>query len=164
MCNLIQNDAATRRLFQGRNVVGELIERLSDSVDDVVVEAAGALRNLAIDGGQELCGEMYNKGIVPHVVALAGKIGAALDAFDSLDGQARQNLVSLAESVITLIWCLAEANHKTLAAMNAAGVEGLLTRVLVARGSLNPGLIVAAGTSPLGITFSLINQRRRCTR
>lgn len=42
--NLIQNDAATRRLFQGKNVVGELIERLSDSVDEVVVEASGALR------------------------------------------------------------------------------------------------------------------------
>lgn len=33
-----------RRLFQGRNVVGALIERLSDNVDDVVVEASGALR------------------------------------------------------------------------------------------------------------------------
>lgn len=42
--NLVQNDAATRRLFQGKNVVGELIERLSDSVDEVVVEASGALR------------------------------------------------------------------------------------------------------------------------
>jgi hypothetical protein len=44
ICNLIQNDPATRRLFQGRNVVGELIEKLSDSVDEVVVEASGALR------------------------------------------------------------------------------------------------------------------------
>jgi hypothetical protein len=44
ICNLIQNDPATRRLFQARNVVGELIERLSDDVDEVVVEASGALR------------------------------------------------------------------------------------------------------------------------
>lgn len=44
VCNLIQNDPATRRLFQGRNVVGLLIERLSDDVIDVVVEASGALR------------------------------------------------------------------------------------------------------------------------
>lgn len=43
---MIQNDAATRRLFQSRNVVGELIERLSDSVDEVVVEASGALRSV----------------------------------------------------------------------------------------------------------------------
>jgi len=44
ICNLIQNDPATRRLFQAKNVVGELIERLSDDVDEVVVEASGALR------------------------------------------------------------------------------------------------------------------------
>lgn len=44
ICNLVQNDAATRRLFQGKNVVGALIERLSDSVDEVVVEASGTLR------------------------------------------------------------------------------------------------------------------------
>jgi len=75
ICNLISGDAATRRLFQGKNVVGELIERLSDSVDEVVVEASGALRNLAIDGGHELCGEMYNKGIMPFLVTLMGKGG-----------------------------------------------------------------------------------------
>jgi hypothetical protein len=43
---LIQNDPATRRLFQAKNVVGELIERLSDDVDEVVVEASGALRSV----------------------------------------------------------------------------------------------------------------------
>lgn len=42
--NLINEDAAMRRLFQSRNVVGALIERLSDDVDDVVVEASGTLR------------------------------------------------------------------------------------------------------------------------
>jgi hypothetical protein len=42
--SLIQNDPATRWLLQGRNVVGALITRLSDTEDEVVVEAAGALR------------------------------------------------------------------------------------------------------------------------
>lgn len=74
VCNLIQNDAATRRMFQSKNVVGELIERLSDSVDEVVVESSGALRNLAIDGGHELCGEMYNKGIMSHLIVLMSKV------------------------------------------------------------------------------------------
>jgi len=44
ICNLIQNDPSTRRLLQGKNIVGELITRLSDTVEEVVVEAAGALR------------------------------------------------------------------------------------------------------------------------
>lgn len=42
--NLINNDPSTRRLLQGKNVVGVLISRLSDNVDEVVVEACGALR------------------------------------------------------------------------------------------------------------------------
>ena len=42
--NLIYNDPSTRRLLQGKNVVGALITRLSDSEEEVVVEAAGALR------------------------------------------------------------------------------------------------------------------------
>ena len=42
--NLIQNDPSTRRLLQGKNVVGALIKRLTDSEEEVVVEAVGALR------------------------------------------------------------------------------------------------------------------------
>lgn len=42
--NIIQNDPATRRLLQGKNVVGILITRLSDSEEEVFVEAAGTLR------------------------------------------------------------------------------------------------------------------------
>ena len=42
--NLIHNDPSTRRLLQGKNIVGALITRLSDSEEEVVVEAAGSLR------------------------------------------------------------------------------------------------------------------------
>jgi TPP-dependent trihydroxycyclohexane-1,2-dione (THcHDO) dehydratase len=79
--NIIQNDPSTRRLLQGKNVVGALITRLSDNEEEVVVEAAGALRyelknivvvhqayygyrNLCIDGGYDICGEMFNKNIL----------------------------------------------------------------------------------------------------
>ena len=76
-------------MLQSKNVVGELITRLSDDVDEVVMESAGALRcviervkrlelidrNLAIDGGHELCNEMYNKSIIPALVILVGKVG-----------------------------------------------------------------------------------------
>lgn len=30
--------------------------------------------NLAIDGGHELCSEIYNKGVMPHLTALMGKV------------------------------------------------------------------------------------------
>jgi len=42
--NLIQNDPSTRRLLQGKNVVGALITPLSDAEEEVVIEAVRALR------------------------------------------------------------------------------------------------------------------------
>ena len=89
--NLIQNDPSTRRLLQGKNVVGVLISRLSDGEEEVLVESAGALRyaqhtvsetasfysitsNLCIDGGHDICAEMYNKNILIPLRALVPKV------------------------------------------------------------------------------------------
>lgn len=44
VANLIQNDSSTRRLLQGKNVIGALITRLTDSEEEVKSEAVGALR------------------------------------------------------------------------------------------------------------------------
>lgn len=41
------------------------------------IGADAPYRNLGIDGGHELCGEMYNKGIMPHLVVLMGKVRGA---------------------------------------------------------------------------------------
>jgi hypothetical protein len=89
--NIIQNDPSTRRLLQGKNVVGALITRLSDSEEEVVVEAMGALRyvlrlfalaldidcgirNLCIDGGYDICAEMYNKNILTPLKTFIPKV------------------------------------------------------------------------------------------
>lgn len=53
--NLIQNDPSTRRLLQGKNVVGALITRLTDSEEEVVVEAVGALRCAPIRVASFIC-------------------------------------------------------------------------------------------------------------
>ena len=93
VCNLIQNDPSTRRLFQGKNIVGLLIRRLTDSEEEVVVEAAGALRfvvgglsffelysrskrtrNLCIDGGYDICAEMYNKNVMAPLQTFIPKV------------------------------------------------------------------------------------------
>jgi len=42
--NLIQNDPSTRRLLQGKNIVKALIDRLTDTEEEVVIEAMGSLR------------------------------------------------------------------------------------------------------------------------
>ena len=90
--NLIQNDPSTRRLLQGKNIVGALITRLTDSDEEVIVEAVGALRydflvfclrffftmhsgrNLCIDGGYDICAEMYNKNILVPLKTFIPKV------------------------------------------------------------------------------------------
>ena len=94
--NLIQNDPSTRRLLQGKNVVAALITRLTDDDEEVVIEAAGALRcvlfstersrvisaltfdhpssNLCIDGGYDICAEMYNKNILAPLKTFIPKV------------------------------------------------------------------------------------------
>lgn len=97
--NLIQNDPSTRRLLQGKNIVGALITRLTDNEEEVVVEAIGALRyerflfscdsmnlngidrNLCIDGGYEICAEMYNKNILTPLKTFVPKVGLELNSF-----------------------------------------------------------------------------------
>lgn len=97
--NLIQNDSSTRRLLQGKNVVGALITRLTDSEDEVVLEAMGALRyffsrplwlgpidemfllrNLCIDGGYDICAEMYNKNILTILKTFIPKVNQLMSS------------------------------------------------------------------------------------
>lgn len=91
--NLIHNDPSTRRLLQGKNVVGALITRLTDNEDEVVTEAMGTLRcvhrlparsdaylhicrNLCIDGGFDICAEMYNKNILTPLKSFIPKVSS----------------------------------------------------------------------------------------
>ena len=126
--NLIQNDPSTRRLLQGKNVVGALITRLTDSEEEVVVEAVGALRyvsptffyclflrmvdrrNLCIDGGYDICAEMYNKNILVPLKNFIPKISATLSQYLSESKKAPESVQKMiyefADNVITTIWCL----------------------------------------------------------
>ena len=77
-------------MLQGKNVVGALITRLTDSEEEVAVEAVGALRfvllrcfcahvlkccrNLCIDGGFDICAEMYNKNILTPLKTFIPKV------------------------------------------------------------------------------------------
>lgn len=100
-------------------MVGQLIERLQadESHDEILIEASGALRNLAIEGGTEVCGEMANKGILNPLRSLITKL---LEFFSRSLQQIRQGLQALAteaqnwarllivaENVVTLFWSLA---------------------------------------------------------
>ncbi|KAF8518620.1 armadillo-type protein [Gautieria morchelliformis] len=134
--NLIQNDPSTRRLLQGKNIVGALITRLSDAIEEVVIEAAGALRNLCIDGGYDICAEMYNKNILAPLRTFPPKISVTLQQFLENPRQApdgsRRLVYEFAENVITIFWCLSETSNKALMAVNDISLVPFLVAFLQA--------------------------------
>ncbi|GJJ13212.1 hypothetical protein Clacol_007463 [Clathrus columnatus] len=155
---LIHNDPSTRRLLQGKNIVGELITRLSDAVEEVLVEAAGALRydtvispifsNLCIDGGHDICAEMYNKNILAPLRTFPSKISAALqqilEAPESALEDTQRLVCEFAENVITIFWCLAETSNKALKAVNEIDLIPFLVSFLRARNRLPQSTVNAA--------------------
>ncbi|KAK2461461.1 hypothetical protein APHAL10511_005924 [Amanita phalloides] len=146
--NLIQNDPSTRRLLQGKNVVGELITRLSDSEEEVIVEAAGALRNLCIDGGYEICAEMYNKSVLVPLQTFVPKISTTLSQILESHKTAPENVQKVAyefaDNVITMLWCLSETSNKALNAINAIRLVPFLMSFLDARDKLPIASVVSA--------------------
>ncbi|KAI8990655.1 ARM repeat-containing protein [Trametes punicea] len=146
--NLIQNDPSTRRLLQGRNIVGHLITRLSDSEEEVVIEAAGSLRNLCIDGGFDICAEMYNKNILAPLRTFIPKISATLAQFLVSPNDSPENAQKLvyefADNVITILWCLSETSNKALNAINQISLVPFLMSFLASRDKLPLSTVYSA--------------------
>ncbi|KAG9099865.1 hypothetical protein FRC06_004750 [Ceratobasidium sp. 370] len=146
--NLIQNDPATRRLLQGKNVVGALISRLTDESEEVVAEATGALRNLCIDGGFDICAEMFNKNIMTPLKDFIPKISGGLQGVLETPKSAPEKVQSLvygfAENVITILWCLSETSNKALNAINSISLVPFLMAFLINRAKLPTQLVYAA--------------------
>ncbi|KAJ7186701.1 armadillo-type protein [Mycena filopes] len=146
--NLIQNDPSTRRLLQGKNVVGALITRLTDSEEEVVVEALGALRNLCIDGGYDICAEMYNKSILVPLRTFVPKVSTTLSQYLENPKTAPENAQKLvyefADNLITVLWCLSETSNKALTAINEMKLTPFLMSFLAAREKIPLAPITAA--------------------
>ncbi|KAL5494642.1 hypothetical protein ACEPAI_103 [Sanghuangporus weigelae] len=146
--NLIQNDPSTRRLLQGKNIVGALITRLTDSVEEVAVEASGALRNLCIDAGYDICAEMYNKNILAPLQTFIPKISNALHHIVTSSKSAPESsselVYGLAENVITILWCLSETSNKALNAINGIHLVPFLMAFLESRDKLPSRTVAAA--------------------
>ncbi|KAG0152349.1 hypothetical protein CROQUDRAFT_85422 [Cronartium quercuum f. sp. fusiforme G11] len=139
--NLILSSASTRRLLLSQNLVARLIERLTadSEQDDILIEATGALRNLAIEGGPEVCAEMANKGILRPLADLVAKLVSSFTAGTEVSASGVQALAAhahtfarllvLVENVITIVWSLAETSQKVLGGVSQ--FQGLLPLLLI---------------------------------
>jgi len=148
---LLMHDAATRRLMLSKNLIGALIERLTDSQHEVVVEALGALRNLTVVGGQEVISEMYNKNVLTPVTALIPALNTMIDnmltapATSSEEQEKRKTVWDWAENVISVVWAMCEHSEKALKFVNGLNVIPFLMAFVSNVGKLPPRVVVAAG-------------------
>lgn len=123
MSNLVLSSAPTRQLFLSKNLVRLLIDRLTEDADqeDVLVEVTGVARNLVIEGGRDVCGEMANKGILQPLNPLVSKLVTSMDSFQAARGTDAQNTpaqslnwsrwVLISENVIIILWSLASVGR-----------------------------------------------------
>ncbi|KAG0089287.1 hypothetical protein BGZ93_003756 [Podila epicladia] len=148
--NLLMHDAATRRLMLSKNLIGALIERLTDSVHEVVVEALGALRNLTVVGGEEVISEMYNKNVLTPVTALIPPLGIMIDgmltapAANSQEQEKRKTVWDWAENIINVVWAMCENSEKSLKVVNKLNMIPFLMSFMSNVDKLPPKVIVAA--------------------
>ncbi|KAF9531883.1 armadillo-type protein [Crepidotus variabilis] len=145
--NIIQNDPSTRRLLQGKNVVGALITRLTDSEEEVVIEAVGALRNLCVDGGYDICAEMYNKNILAPLKSFIPKMSTTLTQYletPKVPDSVQRIVYDFSDNVITILWCLSETSNKALNAINDIQLVPFLMSFLAACNKLSLAPVTAA--------------------
>ncbi|KAF9582639.1 hypothetical protein BGW38_010941 [Lunasporangiospora selenospora] len=148
--NLLMHDAATRRLMLSKNLIGALVERLTDSVHEVVVEALGCLRNLTVVGGEEVINEMYNKNVLTPVMALVPPLGTMLDtvlsgpAKTAEEHEKRKTVWDWAENIVSILWALCENSEKALKAINKLNLVPFLMSFVTNVDKLPPKVIVAA--------------------
>ncbi|KAF8753938.1 ARM repeat-containing protein [Rhizoctonia solani] len=132
--NLIQNDPATRRLLQGKNVVGTLITRLSDPSEEVAAEATGALRD--------------NGPLTEFIPKLSTTLQNVLSNPKSAPEKVQELVYEFAENIITILWCLSETSNKALNAINSISLIPFLMSFLINRAKL-PRQVVHASVQCL---------------
>ncbi|KAJ2134398.1 hypothetical protein IWW43_006878, partial [Coemansia sp. RSA 1935] len=75
---LMSDDETVRRMLLSNNVISALVERLSDSVPDVVVQVSGALYNLAaVDHGAAV--EISRRNIYGAIQSLIPRLATSID-------------------------------------------------------------------------------------
>lgn len=74
VANLVE-DPTCRKLLLKEKIVAALMEQtLNDSSPEVIVRGWGALRNLAVEEGYDVCLHMYRKDILTPIAAAISKV------------------------------------------------------------------------------------------
>ncbi|KAJ1801118.1 hypothetical protein LPJ59_000543, partial [Coemansia sp. RSA 2399] len=163
---LVSDDQAIRRMLLANNVISSLIERLSDSVPDVVVQVTGALYNIAaIDQGaaEEIC----RKNIFTAIQALVPRLAKSIDDIIKQEGRdknadsAERKLVFVtADNLISILWVLCETVPSSIRQINDMALTPFLVSFFGVADKLPSSLVQTAGQFLYSLTDSTFYARR----
>ncbi|KAJ1722541.1 hypothetical protein LPJ53_003038 [Coemansia erecta] len=163
---LVSDDSKVRRMLLANNVVSALIERLSDSVPDVVIQATGALHNLAaVDQGA--AEEISRKNIYAAIQALVPRLAKSIDDIikdnddgKKLDNNARTMVFLTTDNLISILWVLCETVPSSLKHINGMALIPFLISFFNVVGRLPASLIQTAGQFLYTLTQDNIHAKR----
>ncbi|KAJ1665177.1 hypothetical protein IW140_003550 [Coemansia sp. RSA 1813] len=164
---LVSEDQAVRRMLLANNVISSLIERLSDSVPDVVVQITGALYNIAaIDQGaaEEIC----RKNIFSAIQSLVPRLAKSIDEIikqekgheKNADGAERRLVFVTADNLISILWVLCETVPSSVRQINDMALTPFLVSFFGVADRLPPSLVQTAGQFLYTLTDSTFYARR----
>ncbi|KAI9202667.1 armadillo-type protein [Polychytrium aggregatum] len=149
--NLVQDPATLKVLLSG-GLVSALIGALSDPHREVVVEVTGALRNLAVVGGDDVCKEMVRKDIltpllaqIPLLSEFLTRIVTKAPSEGPEDDVNRKTTIDCSEQVISLVWSLCESSDVAVNRVTQKSTLGFLMEILNPEHDFIPSLVQAAG-------------------
>ncbi|KAJ1935979.1 hypothetical protein EC988_008325, partial [Linderina pennispora] len=148
---LASDDSNVRRLLLANNAISLLIERLSDDSADVVVQVAGALRNLAaVDQGA--AEEMVRSNVFMAIHSVIPRLAKSIDdilkqneAGQKLDMEERKVVFLTADNLISVLWALCETVPSSLKTINDMGVTPFLVSFFNVVDKLPTSLVQTAG-------------------
>ncbi|KAJ2819908.1 hypothetical protein IWW50_005276, partial [Coemansia erecta] len=111
---LMSDDESVRRMLLSNNVISALVERLSDSVPDVVVQVSGALYNLAaVDHGAAV--EISRRNIFGAIQSLVPRLATSIDGIiknndegQRLGADGRKMVMLTTDNMLSLLRVLCE--------------------------------------------------------
>ncbi|KAJ1938501.1 hypothetical protein GGF37_004788, partial [Kickxella alabastrina] len=148
---LMSDDPQVRRMLLSNNIIAALIERLSDSVPDVVIQATGALHNL-VAADQGAAEEITRKNIFAAIQSLIPRLAKSIDDIikdnedgKKLDSNDRKAVFLTTDNLISILWVLCETVPSSLKQINDMALIPFLVSFFNVIGKLPPSLIQTAG-------------------
>ncbi|KAJ1969385.1 hypothetical protein H4R35_006154, partial [Dimargaris xerosporica] len=135
--NLYLSNPTIRRKLLTTNVIGLLVERLTDDSLDVVVECLGTLRNLGTIYDPGLYPQMIRKNILVVLKQLVEKVSDYIhgllqgeDLNRHAQGLTSQLVWGLADNVLSVLLILSENSSQAVAKINEMNVAAFLMSFL----------------------------------